>query len=288
MTTIDRPAIRYYGGKWRLADWIISQFPPHTCYVEPFAGGASVLLQKQPARFEVLNDLAQDVVNFFEVLRTMPDALIRAIELTPYSRAELRKARFPTADNLEAARRFYVRCWQSFGSGMGTSSTGWRYQIGTSDTSRASAIGSWNDTDHLWAVARRLKQVQIECDAADKVITRFDSTETLFYLDPPYVHSTRYHSSKSKGYAFEMSNDDHTQLAALARSVEGMVIISGYPSPLYDDLYSGWACISRESLDLNGKLQTECLWLSSNVSHLSVLPLFGMLDWGINGAGRKA
>lgn len=279
LLSVDRPALRYYGGKWRLASWIIEQFPAHTCYVEPFAGGASVLIQKPPARFEVMNDLNHDVITFFDMLRARPEQLIRAILLTPYAREELRRARRgePTDDPIEQARRFYVRCWQSFGSGTGKSSTGWRYQIGTGDNSRASAIGSWNDVDHLWLIAERLKYVQIEHDDALKVIERFDSTETLFYLDPPYVHSTRYHNSTDKGYSHEMKDDGHRALADLVSRLKGMCIISGYPSGLYDELFAEWKRITRESMDVNGKAQIECLWLSPKVTALSGLPLFAAL-----------
>ena len=271
---VKRPAVRYYGGKWRIASWVIAQFPPHTCYVEPFAGGASVLLQKPPSKFEVLNDLNDDVITFFDVLRDRPEQLIRAILLTPYAREELRRAwtAEPTDNPVEKARRFYIRCWQSYGSGVGKSSTGWRFQIGTGDNSRASSIGSWNETEHLWAAAERLKQVQIEHDDAFKVIQRFDSVETLFYLDPPYVHSTRYHNSK--GYSHEMTDSDHRQFAELVKSIKGFAIVSGYPSGLYDELFADWKCVSRESLDINGKAQTECLWLSPRATALNQLPLF--------------
>lgn len=271
---IERPPVRYYGGKWRIAEWIIDRFPVHTCYVEPFAGGASVLLQKQPSKFEVLNDLNHDVITFFDTLRGKTEDLIRAILLTPYSREELRRARLaePTTDPLEQARRFYVRSWQSFGSGVSKSSTGWRYQIGAGDNSRASAVRSWNATDHLWAVAERLKQVQIECDDAYKVIERYDSKETLFYLDYPYVHSTRY--DVSKGYSHELTDADHRRFAGLVHRVKGFVVVSGYPSALYDDIYAGWMCVQKETNDINGKKQTECLWLSPATVSLNNLPLF--------------
>lgn len=272
---IERPALRYYGGKSRVGHWIIDQFPDHSCYVEAFAGGASVMLQKSPSRFEVMNDLDGRVINFFRALRDKTEHLIRAVLLTPYSREELRLCRTlePVDDPVEMARRFYVRCWQSYGSGTGTSSTGWRFQIGNK-SGGSHALGSFNRVDHLWAIAERLKQVQIESDDALKVIERFDSSETVFYLDPPYVHSTRYHSSKDKGYAHEMSDADHTRLAELARRVQGYVIISGYTSPLYDELYAGWQTLTRMSRDVNGKEQTEVLWLSPRVSEDRSLPLF--------------
>jgi DNA adenine methylase len=274
LVKVERPALRYFGGKWRIASWIIEQFPSHTCYVEPFGGGASVLLQKPASRFEVLNDLSHDVINFFDVLRSRTEQLIRDIYITPYSREELKRAFTPSDDPLEQARRFYIRCWQSFGSGVGKSTTGWRYQIGAGDNSRASAIGSWNDTEHLWAVALRLKQVQIECDDAYKVIQRFDSDETLYYLDYPYVHSTRTEGGSRKGYQHELLDEDHRRFATLVHTVKGMVIVSGYASALYDEIYSGWKCISRETSDINGKKQIECLWISPRTLELNRLPLF--------------
>ncbi len=269
---IERPALRYFGGKSRLGHWIIDQFPSHTCYVEAFCGGASVMLQKKPSRFEVINDLDGRVINFFRVLRDQTEHLIRGILLTPYSREELRLARVsePVDDPVEMARRFYLRCWQSFGSGTGTSSTGWRFQINASGG--AHAVGSFNRVDHLWMIAERLKQVQIECDDALKVIERFDGPDTLFYLDPPYLHSTRYESSHLKGYGHEMSDDQHRQFSEVARRVQGYVIISGYPSPLYDELFTGWRCITKETPDLNGKEQTECLWLSPRLAEYKAIP----------------
>ena len=103
--TVTRPALRYYGGKFRLAPWIIGHFPVHECYVEPFGGAMSVLLRKAPARYEVYNDLDREVVNLFRVLRERPEEFIRAIELTPYSRAEQLLAFEPAPeDELERAR----------------------------------------------------------------------------------------------------------------------------------------------------------------------------------------
>lgn len=273
---VDRPPVRYYGGKWRVGNWVIEQFPPHKCYVEPFCGGASVLLQKSPAWVEVLNDLNDDVIAFFDCLRDRPAELVRAILLTPYSREELRRARIeaPANDRLEKARRFYIRQWQSYGSGVGKSSTGWRFQVGNGGETRANAVGSWNRIEHLWAAAKRLKMVQIEHDDAFKVIERFDGPGTLFYVDPPYVHETRYHSSPSKGYAFEMTDEDHRRLAGVLKSVRGMVVLSGYPSGLYDELFSGWKRLEREVQDINSAKKTECLWLSPRTAEISSMPLF--------------
>lgn len=196
---VTRPPLRYFGGKFRLSKWIIPNLPPHKCYVEPFGGGAGVLLNKAPSYNEVYNDLDGEVVNFFRMLREHPDELIRAIELTPYARAEQVQAFNEPADNpLERARRLYVRCWQSYGGGRTQWSTGWRYEIG--DTRGKRIIDDWNETDHLQAVVSRLKNVQIENDDALRVIERFDSDDTLFYCDPPYQAVTRSVRWRTKAY----------------------------------------------------------------------------------------
>src|SRR5690348_10783067 len=133
--SINRPAFRYYGGKWRLASWIIGYFPEHDCFVEPFAGAASVMLRKEPTELEVLNDLNSDVINFFDVLRSNPDALLRAIDYTPYAREEYERCCQPSTitDPVEKARQFYVRMWQSFGTGGGNGKLqGWRFQKSSS------------------------------------------------------------------------------------------------------------------------------------------------------------
>lgn len=120
------PALRYFGGKWRLAKWIISHFPAHNCYVEPYGGGGSVLLRKEPSPFEVYNDLDSGLVSFFRLLRERPEDLIRAIELTPYSREEFMRAYEHSEDPLESARRLFVRSWQGYGGPRHQSSTGWK------------------------------------------------------------------------------------------------------------------------------------------------------------------
>jgi DNA adenine methylase len=262
--SVAHPAIRYYGGKWRLAPWIIEQFPVHDCYVEPFAGACSVLLQKRPSGVEVANDLNGEVVNFFTVLRTQESELIRAIELTPFSREEVATAYQPIADPLEAARRFYVRSWQGRGAPTAQWNTGWRYVRKSNNT----AIDQWNRVDHLWAVAARLKAVHFEHDDARTTIARYDGADALFYCDPPYPHSTRsMWRLSSYGEAHEMTDDDHRALAQQLHGVKGMVAISGYPCELYDELYADWHKQTCTTGTQNGgKQATECLWLSPAAS----------------------
>ncbi|UCC62274.1 MAG: DNA adenine methylase, partial [Anaerolineae bacterium] len=229
--TIRRPALRYHGGKWRIEPWIIGHFPPHTCYCEPYGGAMSVLLRKAPSYCEVYNDVDQEVVCFFKVLRERPDELIRAIELTPFSRFELGQAFEPAGDELERARRLYIRSWQGRGGPRAKWRTGWRRQkVATKSNGQKKmtpATRSFMQTDHLMVIAERLRGVEIDCEPALKVIERYDSPVTLFYLDPPYVSSTR-NRWKKHAYAHEMTDKQHRQLARAVHDLQGMALISGY------------------------------------------------------------
>jgi DNA adenine methylase len=264
--TIDVPALRYYGGKWRLAPWIIEHFPMHSaveCYVEPYCGASSVLLCKTASPIEVLNDLDGHVVNFFRVLRERTDDLIRAIRFTPFSRREYRRAWGPMEglSPLEQARRYYVRSWQARGGGRTGTPSGWRFQ-------RTRAQGNiapeaWNRWEHLVAVAKRLKGVFIECDEALDVIERYDAPGTLFYLDPPYLPTLR--GNGRRAYRCEVDRAYHRRLLEAVRGLEGMVVLSGYPSPLYDEKLTGWERVERTVRTTDNGKATEALWLSPAV-----------------------
>lgn len=259
---ISRTALRFYGGKASIAPWIINHFPPHAAYVEPFGGGASVLLKKPPAPLETYNDLDRAIVTFFRVLRDQPDALIRAIQLTPFARAEMDGSDVDdsTITDLERARRVYVRSGQCQHGLPARGQMGWRFDVGAL-TGNGTNIKMWNKTEHLYAVAARLKAVQIECWPAAKVIARHaDQPDTLFYVDPPYVPATRGARWAKVGYDREMTDADHEALAAQLHAVSGMVVLSGYHSPLYDRLYGDWTRSERTSRTQAGKRATEVVW----------------------------
>jgi DNA adenine methylase len=263
---IRHPALRYFGGKWRLAAWIISHFPAHTCYVEPFGGAMSVLLQKAPATFDIYNDLDGEVVNFFSVLRDHTEDLVRAIQLTPFSRAELERAYQPCTNDLEQARRLYIRSYQSIGGPRTQWRTGWRFQ--KTDSRGKRSIDDWKDQSHLYAVAQRLRGIYLECDDFANILERYDTPGTLFYLDPPYVQHTRSKRWHRTSYTHELSDKDHQHLADLLKDIKGMALVSGYPSQLYDELYAGWRRVQTQARTNSGlkgaKLATECLWISPN------------------------
>lgn len=278
MAVPTRPVLRYYGGKWRLAPWIISHFPAHTTYVEPFCGAASVFLRKPPAEIEIINDLDGDVINFFHILRTRSDDLIQMILSTPYSRAEYDAAWESVSDPLERARRYYVRAWQGWSGGKKSRASGWRYQH--SNNRGKSIVRDWNQVEHLPAIVQRLKQAFIENDDALRVIERYDQPHTLFYLDPPYLEETRSKRWATVAYRHETDESYHRLLLAGIHDLQGMVVISGYPSGLYDDELSSWRRATTTARTTNpGKMAVEVIWISPNCRNSALLPLFkGMTD----------
>lgn len=280
MTAPTRPAGRYHGGKWRLAPWIVAHFPPHRCYVEPYGGMASVLLRKPRADAEVYNDLDDDVVNFFRVLREPEQAarLVHWLRLTPFARAEFEQAYEPSADPVERARRLVVRSFMGFGSSLLTShATGFRDYSKDHERRRYPA-GDWaNYPACLMAVVERFAAVIVDRRDALEVIARHDSPDTLFYVDPPYVLSTR---GSARGvrqkYAVEMTDDDHRRLAGVLHDACGFVVLSGHPSALYDELYAGWESRRRAHMADGANPRTEVLWLNPAASAaIGVLSLGG-------------
>ncbi|MDQ8954557.1 DNA adenine methylase [Acinetobacter rudis] len=264
---LDHPLIRYHGGKFRLAHWIISQMPNHTCYTEAFGGAAGVLLQKPRAYAEVYNDLDGDIVNLFEVLRdsSSREQLIEQLVLTPYSRADFENAWEPTENKIERARRVCVRAQMGFGSAGATKGiTGFRI-----DTKRqyGTAQSLWSTyPEHLGIVGQRLSGVLIENRPAVQVLKDHDAKATLHYVDTPYVMDTRYDGAKSgRIYRHEMDDQDHKELLKTLLELEGMVMLSGYPCELYGDVLVGWKRIdtsARISAGRGTALRTECLWLN--------------------------
>lgn len=260
-----KPIVRYHGGKWRIANWIIDQMPPHRIYVEPFAGAASVLMRKPRSNVEVINDLHSRLINVFRVLRDPNQArnLERLLRLTPYSIEEYHMAREQADDPIEDARRMIVLGYQGHGSTAAASRrlTGWRRGVRPRGPHSADEWARLPDQVAWWC--ERLQGVYIECSDAIDVILRWDSTNTLFYIDPPYLAETR--SEGARGYAHEMSDEDHCALAEVLHSVKGMVILSGYPSQLYDELYSDWRRLKRKVVADRQREAVEVLWLSPNV-----------------------
>jgi len=263
---VTRPVLRYPGGKYKLAKWIISHFPQHDFYVEPYGGAGSVLMQKSRAQGEIINDLDGDVVNVFRVLRDPEQAkeLERLIRLTPFAYEEYKSAYGPCDQPIERARRTIFRSFASIGSdGISRRNSGFRglKNNGTSVT----AAQEWSRyPDAIQAFVSRLQNVLIEQRPALHLLKLYDRNETLFYIDPPYLMSTR--SKSSVLYANEMTEQDHIELSATLHNVKGMVVLSGYPSALYDQLYADWRKSLKSTTAQNGKGRVECLYLSPNIN----------------------
>ena len=267
--TPTRPVLRYHGGKWRLAPWITAHFPPHRVYVEPFGGAASVLLRKAPAFSEIYNDLDQDVVNLFRVLRDPERAgrLIELLTLTPFSRVEFEHSYRRTKDTVERARAIVVRSFMGFGSDAPNIDlrTGFRAQ---SPNSNRSPEKDWHNYPRaLGIIVNRLREVVVECRPAIEVMRKNDAPETLHYVDPPYMPATR--SQKTRRgktryhvYQHELTAEDHAQLLAFLGGIKGMVVLSGYPAALYDDALADWHRVERPALADGAQARTEVLWIN--------------------------
>lgn len=256
---IDRMPIRYYGGKWRLADWIISFFPKHGHYVEPCGGGASVLLKKNPAKLETYNDLDVEIVNFFSVLRNKPDALVDSIKLTPWSRTELEMAAEDSVlhSSLERARRFWIKCWLSIG-GAGEPTS---FRISKKVSATPASI--LRNADYLYAVADRFIGVQLECIDALDCIDRYDGADTLIYFDPPYMTDTRSHK---KQYLVECGDAWHTLASVKLKACKAFVVVSGYVNAAYKELYCDWERFDKDTLCNSGTKNVESVWLNPRLS----------------------
>lgn len=265
--TPSRPLLRYHGGKWRLAPWIIGHFPRHAMYVEPFGGGASVLLRKKPALQEVYNDLDDEIVNLFRVLRTPPlaEELMRLLELTPHARAEYDlSCGAASSCPVETARRTLVRAYMGYGSNAvtGQYKSGFRNKLSMGEKGLALNWSAYPEA--IPAFIRRIRLVTIECMDALECIPRYDARKTLFYVDPPYLPETR--TAHGESYRHEMTPEQHARLAGVLHEARGMVILSGYDSPLYRELYADWRTVTRRTTGEKAAARTEVLWISPNAA----------------------
>lgn len=301
-----RPVLRWHGGKWKLAPWIIAHFPRHRIYVEPFGGAASVLLRKARAYAEVYNDLDHVVVNLFRVLQDEAKAarLRELLYLTPFARAEFEAALDDADNDIGRARNLIIRSFMGFGSNAHSASpvaarngfkthtrprdayrsTGFRANSSRSGTTPAH---DWaNYVDVLPAIIARLRGVIVEHRPAVAVMAQHDGKDTLHYVDPPYMPDTRSPANKydlkHRMCRHELTPDDHAELLAFVKTLDGMVVLSGYPHPLYDEHLGAWRRIEVAALADGARPRTEVLWINPAASAaldrehagIGVTPLF--------------
>lgn len=269
--TVTRPVLKYHGGKWRLADWVLAHMPRHHAYVEPFGGAGSVLLRKVRSPVEVYNDLDDDVVRLFRVLRDPVQAgeLRRVVDLTPWSRSEFYACweRPDGLSDVELCRRLLVRSFQAVGAKRARSRNGWRARV-----DRISPVDAWRRwPDEIPRYVDRLRDVMIEQRPASAVLDMYDSPQTVFFVDPPYLASTRAWDHRAI-YEHELSPDDHAALLAQLLGQQGAVLLAGYRAPMYDDtlLPAGWRRVDVHARAQGNLPRVESMWL--NPAALAAMP----------------
>jgi DNA adenine methylase len=259
------PVLKYPGSKWKIADWIISHFPPHTTYLEPFFGSGAVFFTKKPSKVETINDIDGNVVNLFQVIREQPEELARLIEFTPWARDEYYASYEPIDDPLEKARRFLVKCWQGYGTDLS-------HKVGWNNTKRGSLRVSKNNEfqklpQNILHTAERLKHAQIENRPALELIQEYNYPEVLIYADPPYIFDTR---SGGKRYENEMIEEEYIELLEALKQHKGPVILSGYQSDLYDRILQDWDKEVIETIAVSGGQRQEVIWMNFDNPNISL------------------
>lgn len=247
--------LRYPGSKWNLANTIVSMMPEHKSYLEPFFGSGAVLFTKQPSPIETINDMDDEIVNLFRVIRTRPEELKRAIALTPYARAEYDASfHVETDDPIEKARLLLVKSLQSHGFRV-TEKSGWKNDV--QGREKSYCVSHFNEVPEIiQEITCRLKQVQIEHMDAVELIKRFNYPNVFIYLDPPYVLSTR----TRKQYRHEMTDEDHIRLLETIMDSKAKIMISGYQSELYDEYLKDWNRVTYNATAEHGLKRKEQIW----------------------------
>lgn len=254
--------LKYLGGKWRIADWIIQRLPPHKVYCEPYFGSGGVFFNKQPAQIETINDINGDIVNLFRVIRERPAELARVLEMTPFSREEYTSCHYIEGDEVERARRLLVRHHQSYGT-TNSNLNSWR-NVQVSNGPCVTA--QWNKLPEMvLKVCGRLKQTQIENVDALTLIERYNAPETLLYLDPPYLQSLR----KRNMYKFEMTDKQHIELLELIKQSKSKVCLSAYDNELYNTYLKDWYTAEIKTIAQAGKHRVEKIYMNYQPDLLS-------------------
>lgn len=250
--------MKYPGSKWGTAEWIISHFPKHHSYLEPFFGSGGVFFNKPRSNIETINDLDGEVINLFNWIKKDPERLAREIYFTPYSRELYEEAYIKEPENdLEKAVMFYIRLNMGHGFRTEGAKVGWKVDI--QGREKAYAAADWcKIPEKIMEAAERLRGVQIDNRPAVEVIKRYNFENVLIYCDPPYVLSTRCR----KQYKHEMTDEDHEELLDALLKHSGPVIISGYTSRLYEEKLKDWCREEKANLAQNAQRRNEIIWFN--------------------------
>ena len=231
-------------------------------------------MRKPRVGAEIYNDLDDEVVNIFRILRDgrLAADLRRRLQLTPFARTELRDSYREPLDRIDAAHKMIIRSFMGFGSASMTRThmTGFRSSSNRSEgRKRTTPATDWNHWPAaMEALTERLRGVVIENRDAVDVMSQHDGAHTLHYVDPPYVPSTRSSLHLKNGncghyYRHDMDDAGHRRLARSLRKLKGMVLVSGYPCELYDELYPGWQFLEKRHMADGARARTERLWFNA-------------------------
>lgn len=255
-----KAVMKYPGAKWSMAHWIISKFPVHRSYLEPFFGSGAVLFSKPRSDIETVNDLDGEVVNLFQWIRRDPERLANEIRWTPYAR-EVYEGAFAgmktEQDSFRRAVNYYTYMMMGYGFRTNGNKTGWKIDL--QGREKAYAANMWcNAPDRILQSAERLRGVQIENRPAVQLIRRFNFPNVLIYADPPYLMETRF----GEQYRMEMTEQDHLELLECLLQHKGPVLLSGYRSALYCDTLKGWNMETITVRNQRADAAEECLWMN--------------------------
>lgn len=256
--------LKYPGAKWKISKWICSFFPHHNTYLEPYFGSGAIYFNKQPAKYETINDIDGRVINLFTVCRDNPEKLAELLYFTPYARDEYEMIKEDragesiklTGDNVEDARRFIIRCSMGYGSKL-ADRVGWKNTKHSSGPVNPKVFNKLPET--VFQVCDRLKNAQIENRPAFELIKSYNASDCLIYADPPYLGSTR----TRRMYSCEMMREsEHIDLLKVLLLHNGPVVLSGYDNNLYNEYLKGWRKEHKITTSNNATSRIECLWMN--------------------------
>ncbi|MEA5402652.1 DNA adenine methylase [Arcicella sp. DC2W] len=260
-------AFNYFGGKFSWIEHLNYHFPDpslfnHLC--ELFGGSCAVSLNYKGKVIKTVNEINEDITNFFEVLRDNEQELMRLLLLTPCSNLEYDRCWEPSQNKIEQARRFYVRVRQSFfGLGCSRKNKGWHMAKSQNNAKGGETVSKWNNAlEKLHEVAEAIRtNIQITNFSFEVAIGKIDSQKTFFYADPPYPEECR---ASFNDYKFEFSTEDHITLSEKLHSINGLAMISSYNTKLYNDLYSDWRKVELpiKKNNIRSSEVQEVIWMN--------------------------
>lgn len=257
--------ISYFGGKYPHLKWLLDKFPKGNYhFVDIMCGSANVALNVDYP-LVTINDINDEVINLFHVLRDYYDEFLRLVYFTPFSRTELNNIITDSKNNvqlsnIERARRYFVRSQLGFGANGSQNDhygCGFEWKLQKSNFYK---VDNWNmKLLRLAKIVDRLRHFQIESKNALELFDKVNHKNTIVYWDPPYKLDLR---KSKKRYKHEVEDDFHNAIAEKVKNANCMVAVSGYDHPLYDKIFTGFYKTKDIPKKSNvGKIITqECLW----------------------------